>query len=388
VTADVNATRRGPLAGLRIVEFEGIGPGPFAGMMLADHGAEVIRVTRPGKTRVGGIDRTDVLARSRRVIAIDMKAPDGVALARDLCRSADGIIEGFRPGVMERLGLGPDVLIADNPRLVYGRVTGWGQDGPLAQAAGHDINYIAVSGVLHTVGRAGERPVPPVNYVGDFGGGGMMLAFGMAAALLAVARGAPGQVVDAAMTDGSALLSAMLWQMKGAGVWRDERGANWLDGGTHFYDSYECADGRHVAVGAIEPQFHALLRDKLGLADDPAFDAQTNPAAWPVLKDRLAAIFATRTRDEWCALLEGTDACVSPVLSLGEAPEHPHNAARGTFIDVDGLRQPAPAPRFSAAPPEAPTPPRAAGEDADGVLAALGYDADRVAALRSAGIVA
>lgn len=379
--------RKGPLSGLRIIEFEGIGPGPFAGMMLADHGAEVIRIARPGKTRLGGIDRTDILARSRKVIAVDIKAPEGVAVVRDLCTRADGIIEGFRPGVMERLGLGPDVLIADNPRLVYGRVTGWGQEGPLAQAAGHDINYIAVSGVLHTVGRAGERPVPPVNYVGDFGGGAMMLAFGMAAALLHVARGGSGQVIDAAMTDGSALLSAMMWQMRGAGVWRDERGANWIDGGTHFYDSYACADGKYVAVGAIEPQFYAMLRAKLGLGDDPDFDAQMNPAAWGALKAKLAAIFATRTRDQWCALLEGSDACVSPVLSLAEAPEHPHNKARGSFIQVNGLTQPAPAPRFSASDAQTPTPARAAGDDAAALLAEMGYDEARIAALQGSGVV-
>ena len=377
----------GALDGVRIVEFTGIGPGPFAGMMLADHGAEVIRVGRPSTGGPGPMDRHDVLARSRRVLAVDMKTPDGLAVVRDLCRSAQGVVEGFRPGVMERLGLGPDTLLGDNPSLVYGRVTGWGQDGPLARAAGHDINYIALSGVLGTIGRRGERPVPPVNYLGDFGGGGMLLAFGMVAALLAVARGALGQVVDAAMVDGSALLSGMTWQFKAAGMWRDERGANMLDGAAHFYDTYECADGGYVAIGSIEPQFYALLREKLGVADDPAFDRQLDPTAWARLRERMAAIFRTRTRDEWAAIMEGTDICFAPVLSLDEAPAHPHLAARGTFTQVGGRTQPAPAPRFSGTPAGPPRPARAAGDDARQVLAGLGYDAARIDALLSAGTV-
>jgi alpha-methylacyl-CoA racemase len=333
----------GPLAGIRIIEFAGIGPGPFCGMMLADHGAEVVRIARPGARR----DRTDILARGRQWREIDMKTPEGIAEARDLCRNADGIIEGYRPGVMERLGLGPEVLIGDNPKLVYGRITGWGQDGPLAHAAGHDINYIALSGVLATIGTAGAKPVPPVNYLGDFGGGGMLLAFGMVSALLAAKMGAPGQVVDAAMVDGAALLSAMTWQFRNAGMWRDEAGTNLLDGAAHFYDTYVCADGQFVAIGSIEPQFYALLRETVGVADDPAFDAQMDARQWPALKAKLAAIFASRTRDEWCAVMEGTDICFAPVLTMGEAPAHPHNAARGTFIEVDGLSQPAPAPRYS-----------------------------------------
>lgn len=333
----------GPLTGITIVEFAGIGPGPFCGMMLADHGARVVRIARPGVRR----DRTDILARGREWREIDMKTPEGIAEARALTREADGIIEGYRPGVMERLGLGPDVLIGDNPKLVYGRITGWGQDGPLAQAAGHDINYIALSGVLSTIGTAGGKPVPPVNYLGDFGGGGMLLAFGMVAALLAVKGGADGQVVDAAMVDGAALLSAMTWQFRNAGMWSDAAGTNLLDGAAHFYDSYACSDGQFVAIGSIEPQFYALLRQAAGVADDPAFDAQMDRAAWPVLKAKLAAIFATRTRDEWCAVMEGTDICFAPVLSLGEAPAHPHNAARGVFVEIDGLTQPAPAPRYS-----------------------------------------
>jgi alpha-methylacyl-CoA racemase len=288
---------------------------------------------------------------------------------------------------MERLGLGPDVLLAHQPKLVYGRMTGWGQTGPLAQSAGHDVNYIAISGVLHTVGRRGETPVPPVNYLGDFGGGGMMLAFGMVSALLAVRMGAPGQVIDAAMTDGSALLAAMTWGYHADGNWRDEREANLLDGAAHFYDTYRCADGRDIAVGAIEGPFYALLRDKLGIADDRAFDAQMQQEQWPTLKVKLAAVIVTRTRDEWMALCEGTDACVSPVLSLAEAPRHAHNAARGTFIDVGGALQPAPSPRFSATPAGAPQAPGQTGGDSEELLFALGYDRDRIAGLRAEGVL-
>src|SRR3546814_306173 len=292
----------GPLPGIRIIEFAGIGPGPFCGMMLADHGAEVIRIDRPG----GFMDPRDPLSRGRTSIALDMKNPDAVATARDLCKSADGIIEGFRPGVMERLGLGPDVLLADNPKLVYGRMTGWGQFGPYAQAAGHDINYISLSGVLHGIGRAGEKPVPPANYVGDFGGGGMMLAFGMASALLHAAKTGEGQVIDCAMTDGSALLAGMTWGFKAMGRLKDAAGVNMLDGGAHFYDSYACADGKFISIGSIEPQFYALLREKTGLDRDTAFDAQMDPGQWGPLKDRLATLFATKTRDEWCAIMEMT----------------------------------------------------------------------------------
>jgi alpha-methylacyl-CoA racemase len=373
----------GALSGIRIVEFAGIGPGPFAAMMLADQGAEVIRIERPG----GRFLAADAASRSRRSIVIDMKQPDGLALVRDLCRGADGIIEGYRPGVMERLGLGPDVLLADNPRLVYGRMTGWGQYGALARAAGHDINYISLSGVLHMIGRAGERPVPPVNLVGDFGGGGMLLAFGMVTALLAVKSGGKGQVVDAAMTDGSALLAAMPYGLLASGRWRDAAGVNQLDGATHYYDTYECADGKWISIGSIEPQFYALLRETLGLTDDPAFDARDDPAAWPVLKARLSEIFRARTRDEWAALMEGTDICFAPVLSMTEAPLHPHNVERGTFITVGGAIQPAPAPRFSKTVPEPPRAPGAVGADGEAVLADLGYDAARIAALKASGAV-
>ena len=352
----------GPLSGNRIIELAGIGPAPFCGMMLADHGAEVIRVDRPG---AGGDPRSpvardaaDPLLRSRHLVELDLKSPDGIAALRDLAGTADGLIEGFRPGVTERLGIGPDVLIADNPRLVYGRMTGWGQDGPWAHAAGPDIDYIALSGVLGALGRAGEKPTPPINLAGDFGGGAMMLAFGMVSALLAVRNGAPGQVVDCAMTDGSALLMAMMWGFRARGIWNDARGTNLLDTGAPFYDTYETADGRFMAVGAIEPQFHALMRQGLGIADDPLFDAQFDRALWPEQKARLADIFRTRTRDAWCAVFDASDACVAPVLAWDEAVGHPHNAARGTFVSVDGVVQPAPAPRYSATPCDPPRPSR------------------------------
>jgi alpha-methylacyl-CoA racemase len=370
----------GPLAGIKIIEFAGIGPGPFCAMMLADHGATVIRIERPG----GTLDPRDALSRNRRSIAINTKTTEGLAVARDLCRSADGLIEGYRPGVMERLGLGPDVLLTENPTLVYGRMTGWGQFGPYASAAGHDINYIALSGVLHTIGRAGERPVPPVNYLGDFGGGGMMLAFGMVSALLAVKIGGVGQVIDCAMTDGSALLAGMSWHMLAAGINRDSAGVNMLDGGAHFYDTYECADGKWVSIGSIEPQFYALLRQHAGVANDPAFDAQHDRAAWGALKTKLTAIFKTKSRDEWDAVMAMTDICFAPVLSMAEATEHPHNVARATFVEVGGAIQPAPAPRYSKTPTAVPMAASAAGSDCNEILAGLGYDNARIEALRAA----
>ncbi len=373
----------GPLAGLRIIEFAGLGPGPFCGMMLADHGAEVIRIERPGGLRIPG----DVLVRSRRSITLDMKQPDAIAIVRDLVRSAHGIIEGYRPGVMERLGLGPDVLMADNPQLIYGRMTGWGQFGPYADAAGHDINYIALSGVLHTIGTKGAKPVPPVNYIGDFGGGGMMLAFGMVSALLGVQRGLPGQVIDCAMTDGSAMIGAMTWTFRNLGMWQDEAGVNRLDGGAPYYDTYTCADGKFIAIGSIEPQFYALLRAHTGLDADPDFDAQNDQAQWPALKAKLTALFATRTRDEWCAAMEMTDVCFAPVLSMDEAPRHPHNVARQTFLEVDGKTQPAPAPRYSATPTDMPRAAPAHGADGAAILGELGYEPARVAALAAGGAV-
>jgi alpha-methylacyl-CoA racemase len=374
----------GPLAGLKILEIAGIGPGPFAGMMLADHGAEVIRIERPGAAP----SPTDILARSRRILSLDLKHKDGAAVLRDLARGADGLIEGFRPGVMERLGVGPEVLLADNPRLVFGRMTGWGQTGPLARTAGHDIDYIAVAGALHAYGRAGGQPTPPINMVGDFGGGGMLLAFGMVSALLHAARTGQGQVIDCAMVDGAALLMSMIWSLRAAGFWRDERGVNMLDTGAHFYDTYETADGKYMAVGAIEPQFYAELRRLAGLEEDRELDNQMDAAAWPALKQRVAAAFRTRTRDEWTRIFDGTDACVSPVLSMAEAPGYAHNAERGTVVDVSGVVQPAPAPRYSATPTGVPVMPAGqAGADTDAALTAAGYPAERIAALRQARIV-
>ena len=319
----------GPLSGIRIIEIAGIGPGPFCGMMLADHGAEVIRVDRaPAAPALFGAPSKDVLNRSRKGINVNLKNPEGTELVRRLCRSADGLIEGFRPGVMERLGLGPDVLLKDNPKLVYGRMTGWGQNGPYSQTAGHDINYIALSGALHAVGRAGEKPLPPLNLVGDFGGGGMMLAFGMVAAILKARETGAGQVVDCAMTEGSAVLMSMMYSIRSSGHWLDERGSNILDSGAHFYDTYETSDGRFISLGAVEPQFYRQLLELLGLSHDEEFQVQMDPRRWPRLKDRLTELFKTRTRDEWCGVLEGTDACFAPVMSMAEASTHAHNTAR------------------------------------------------------------
>jgi alpha-methylacyl-CoA racemase len=372
----------GALDGIRIVEMAGLGPAPFAAMMLADHGAEVIRVERHG---VPDRERSiDLLSRSRKIVRIDLKSGGGRQLLRDLVRGVDGLIEGFRPGVMERLGLGPAELMPENPKLVYGRMTGWGQSGPYAAAAGHDINYIALSGALHAIGRAGVKPTPPLNLVGDFGGGGMLLAFGMLAALLSAGRTGRGQVIDCAMTDGAALLMTMMWSMRAAGQWRDERGTNILDSGAPFYDVYECADGRYVSIGSIEPQFFALLLRKLAIDDDAA-GQQLDRSAWPRLRERIAARFVTRTREEWCKVMERSDVCFAPVVSMADAPQHPHNAARGTFIEVDGVVQPAPAPRFSATP--APTPVMPAPDPGvaatDELLQSFGIDAARIQALRA-----
>ncbi|MEO8937982.1 MAG: CaiB/BaiF CoA-transferase family protein [Burkholderiaceae bacterium] len=352
----------GPLHGLKIVEMVGIGPTPFCAMVLADLGADVLRIDRPrlpggGATAhvIPADPRFDVMARGRSTLAIDLKKPGAVDDLLAVIAQADAVIEGFRPGTMERLGLGPDACLARNPRLVYGRMTGWGQHGPLAQAAGHDINYIAISGALHAIGPCDAKPVVPLNYVGDFGGGAMLLAVGVLAALLEAKGSGQGQVVDAAMTDGAALLSSMMYGWAASGWWNNTRGTNMLDGGSHFYDTYVCADGKQVAIGAIEPQFYATLRERCGLTD-PTFDAQMDPATWPALKTKLAALFATRTRDRWCELLEGSDACFAPVLDWSEAPRHPHNVARGTFVTVDGVIQPAPAPRFSRSANATPAP--------------------------------
>jgi alpha-methylacyl-CoA racemase len=373
----------GPLRGLKILEFAGIGPGPFCGMVLADLGADVVRLDR-AEGPAGS--RQDFLGRGRRSVGLDLKRPEAVAAALRLIEGADALIEGFRPGVMERLGLGPDACLARNPRLVYGRMTGWGQEGPLAQSAGHDINYIALTGALWSIGRPGERPVPPLNLVGDYGGGGMLLAVGVLAALLEAKGSGRGQVVDAAMVDGAALLMAPIYAMMARGRWGPERGANYLDGAAVFYDTYECADGRWLAVGPIEPQFWAEMLRLLSL--DPArFERRMEPAHWPALKEELAAAFRARTRDDWVGVFEGTDACVCAVLSMEEAPRHPHNAARGTFLSRDGAVQPAPAPRFGRTAPESGRPPPLRGEHTDEVLAEAGLGRDETAALRGAGVI-
>jgi alpha-methylacyl-CoA racemase len=383
------APARGPLAGLRIVEMAGIGPAPFAGMMLADHGAEVLRIGRPAGTDEGTViaPDKDILARSRRALTVDLKQDEGVALVRDLARSAEGLIEGFRPGVMERLGLGPAVLCADNPRLVYGRMTGWGQDGPLAGLPGHDLNFIALAGNLHGYGRAGEKPTPPANAVADFGGGGMLLAFGMLAAILHARATGTGQVLDCAMVDGAAVLASMTWSLRATGLWRDERGVNLLDTGAPFYEVYETADRKFISVAAIEPRFYAVLLGRLGLAADPDFAVQMEQAKWPMQKARLAKIFRGRTRDEWCAIFMDADTCFAPVLSMDEAPQHPHNAARRTFITESGVRQPAPAPRYSATPTGRPTMPSQTAGDTERLLSSVGYDAARIASLRARGVL-
>lgn len=382
--------RAGPLGHLTVVEFAGLGPAPFAGMMLADQGARVIRIDRPARPGGGGMAaltarRSDVLSRGRESIALDLKHPDAREVALRLIEGADVLIEGFRPGVMESLGLGPDVCLARRPQLVYGRVTGWGQSGPLAQAAGHDINYIALTGALHATARRGGPPTPTPGLIGDFGGGGMLLAFGVLAAVSHAQHTGQGQVIDAAITDGSALLGALVHGWRSSGLWNAETGTNNGDGGAHFYDAYACADGKYISIGAMEPPFYALLREKCGLSDG-AFDAQWDAAQWPSLKQRVAAVFRQKTRDEWCALLEGSDACFAPVLDLDEAPSHPHNRARGTFVQVDGITQPAPAPRFSATPAAACRPVGEAGADSRALLAQCGYsaaDIDRLTASRA-----
>ena len=369
----------GPLQGTRVLELAGIGPGPFCAMLLADLGAEVLAVDRPG----GAGGWPVLLARGRRRVTVDLKHPAGPGVVLELAARADALVEGFRPGVAERLGVGPEACLARNPRLVYGRVTGWGQDGPLARAAGHDIDYIALAGALHPVGPAGGPPVPPLNLLGDFGGGGMLLALGVLAALLEAGRSGRGQVVDAAMVDGAALLTTQLHELLAAGLWTDRRGANLLDGAAPCYGVYETADGRHLAVGALEPGFWAELLERVGLGGEE-LPAQLDRAGWPRLRERLAAVFRTRTRDEWCRLLEGTDACVAPVLSPAEAPAHPHNHARGTFVQVAGVTQPAPAPRFGRTPCPSPAP--AAPADPHD-LTAWGLDPDEVSRLYATGVL-
>ncbi len=377
----------GPLAGIRIVEFAGIGPGPFAAMMLSDMGAEVLRLDRAGSVRDAmGDPPGDVLNRGRRSIGLDLKSERGVATALRLVERADALIEGFRPGVMERLGLGPDVCLARNPRLIYGRMTGWGQVGPMAHAAGHDINYIALAGALAPLGRRGEKPTAPLNLVGDFGGGGMLLAFGVACALVERAGSGKGQVVDAAMVDGSAILMTMIHGMRQMGFWREERGANMLDTGAHFYDTFETADGQYVSIGSIEPQFYAELLEKTGLAGED-LPGQMDRSQWPAMKERLEKIFKTRTRAQWCEIMEGSDVCFAPVLEMSEAPSHPHIAARDTFVEVAGKIQPAPAPRFSRTVPEIQSPPAHPGQHTDEALADWGFSAGEIEGLREAGAV-
>ena len=381
----------GPLQGIRLVEIAGIGPGPFAAMVLSDMGAEIVRIDRPSG-KVGGSaarmgPKQNVLNRGRRSIGVDLKKPEGVETVLRLVEKADGLIEGFRPGVMERLGLGPDACLAVNKKLVYGRITGWGQDGPLARAAGHDLNYIALSGVLHAIGREGGKPVPPLNLIGDFGGGGMLLAFGMVCGLLETSRSGKGQVVDAAMVDGASLLMAMPFAFFAAGLWEDRRGVNILDSGAHFYEVYETADGKYVSIGSIEPRFYAELLAKTGLTGDSEFARQMDQTMWPRLKQRLTEVFRQKTRDEWCDIMEGSDLCFAPVMSLAEAPEHHHLKARETFVTRDGVNQPAPAPRFSRTPPEIQASPPTPGEHSREALTDWGFSETEIDDLEASGAV-
>lgn len=386
----------GPLSGIRIIEIAGIGPAPFAAMMLSDMGADVIRVDRSSHCFGGDPSNPpkELFNRGRRSIGLDLKSPEGIAVLMDLVGEADALIEGFRPGVAERLGFGPDACHERNERLVFGRMTGWGQEGPYAPTAGHDINYIALAGVLAHLGRAGEKPTPPINLVGDFGGGGMLLAFGVVCGVLEASRSGKGQVVDAAMVDGAASLMTMMWAFKSMGMWTDERGGNLLDTGTHFYDTYECADGKFVSIGSIEPQFYAELLARTNLEESFTSVGETMPnqmdrSAWPTMKERLAAIFKTRTRDEWSAELEGTDVCFAPVLTMDEAAEHPHNIHRGTFTEVAGITQPAPSPRFDRTPGEIQRPPSFPGQHTDEIMAEwLSTESERIAELRESKAIA
>ena len=376
----------GPLQGLRIVEMAGLGPAPFAGMLLSDMGADVIRIDRKA-TGAGdafdGVKQANFVDRGRRSVALDLKTPEGVAAALELIANSDAVLEGFRPGVMERLGLGPDVCLERNPKLVFARITGWGQEGPLSQTAGHDINYIALTGALHAIGKA-EAPIPPLNLVGDFGGGAMFVAFGLVCALWQAQSSGKGQVVDAAMTDGASLLMAMMYGFKAAGRWRDARVANLLDGAAPFYGVYPCADGKFVGVGALEPQFYEALLRGLGLGAAMLPD-RWNPKNWLALRTIFEAAFAKRPRDEWAELFAQTDACVTPILSMEEAPAHPHNVFRKTFVPGGAGPQPAPAPRFSRDAPEIAGPPATAGAESEAILRDYGFSGERIAALRSAG---
>jgi alpha-methylacyl-CoA racemase len=385
----VTTEATGPLAGVRVIELAGIGPGPFCAMVLSDMGADVIRVDRAA--HVAGADpsraRNEVLNRGRRSVAVDLKQPDGVETLLRLAAGSDALIEVWRPGVAERLGIGPDVCLARNPRLVYGRMTGWGQEGPMAAKAGHDIDYIGLAGALHAIGRAGQPPSPPMTLIGDFGGGGFLLAYGIVCALFEASGSGKGQVVDAAMVDGAAMLLAPFFAAADLGFWSDERGTNLLDSGAPFYDAYECGDGRWIAVGALEPQFYADLLEGLGLAGDASLPDQNDRTRWPELRARFTQLFRSRTRDEWVDAFADLDACVGPVLSLRDTATHPHLVARGTFVAVNGVRNPAPAPRFSRTPGGLRHPPPFAGEHTDDVLLEAGFDPGEVAALRAAGAV-
>ena len=372
----------GPLQGVKVIELAGIGPGPFAGMLLADMGAEVIVVDRA--TDSNKIRLPDCNGRGKRSIALNLKSPEGIETLLALVEQADVLFEGFRPGVAEKLGVGPDDCLARNPKLVYGRMTGWGQFGPLAKTAGHDINYISLTGALYAMGRADDKPVPPLNLVGDYGGGGMFLVMGILAALYEAQHSGKGQVVDAAMTDGSAILMAIFNSLHAMGMWSPKRGVNVLDTGAHFYETYETRDGKYISIGSIEPQFYALLMEKAQL-DTEIFGDQNNPTKWPELKNKLTDIFKNKTRDQWCELMEGTDICFAPVLDFLEAQKHPHNIARETYIDVDGMMQPAPAPRFSRTESQVTNGARAAGEDTDEVLDSWGFSEEKIKQLRVSG---
>ena len=374
----------GPLAGLRVVEIASIGPGPFCAMMLSDLGAEVIRVDRRDQTGKG--DPRLVLNRGRKSLAVDLKNPAGVETVLRLVAQADVLIEGFRPEVMERLGLGPEICLQRNPKLVFGRMTGWGQTGPLSAAAGHDINYIALAGALHAMGNQDRPPTPPLNLVGDFGGGGMYLLCGVLAALLECQRSGKGQVIDAAMVDGTASLMAAFHGLQAMGRWTDQRESNYLDGGAHYYGCYACADGKFIAIGSIEPQFYALLLEKCGISD-PQFQQQNDQSQWPELRRKLAALIVTKTRDEWCRIMEGSDVCFAPVLNLREAPAHPHLQARETFVDAFGLLQPAPAPRFSRTPGAIQGPVAQVGEHTEEILQRWGFSAQDIEQLQDAAAI-
>ncbi len=374
----------GPLSGIKIIEIAGIGPGPFTGMLLADMGAEVISIHRKTSSADEKMSAVNISERGKRPIALNLKSEEGIATVLKLVESADALFEGFRPGVMERLGLGPDVCLERNPKLVYGRMTGWGQDGPMAQAAGHDINYISLSGALHAIGKKGQKPQAPLNLVGDFGGGGMFLAFGMCCAIIEAQRTGKGQTVDVSMVEGSAALMHMMYSMKAIGVWSEDRGTNLLDTGAHFYDTYETKDGKYVSIGSIEPQFYALLMEKAEL--DPAkFGNHMDASKWDELKEDLTEVFKQKTRDEWCELMEGTDVCFAPVLAMSEVAEHPHNKARGSFVEINGVNQPAPAPKFGQSQPGTPRAPKPAGAETDAVLKEAGFSDEEISALRDQG---